>query len=387
MNRAWIELDSKALLHNLNLIKGYLHPDCKIMSVVKANAYGHGACIVANLLARNGIQNFAVATAEEGVELRKSGLPGQILVLGYTSPEKIVDLLHYDITQTIVSEEYADQLIQQYRQSSVEGKLFPYGGTEKKLCVHIALDTGMHRVGINYNNIEAIARIYQHDALQVTGIFSHLCVADSNEPEQIEFTNRQIQLYYQTLEILRERGISVTGTHIQNSYACVNYTPQPCDYARPGLLTFGVRSNPQDYLAKSVDLWPVMSLRARVTSVREVAPGETVGYGRAYRADKQTKIASVSIGYADGIPRNLGEGKLRAIVRGTYVNQIGRICMDQLMLDVTKIPNVKIGDVVTFIGNDGNCSIRAEELAENSGTITNEILSRLGRRLENIGYV
>lgn len=383
MNRAWIELDKEALKHNVGWFQKMLSPQCKIMGVVKANAYGHGANIIANYLEKIGIHSFAVATVEEGVALRQSGVNGQILILGYTSLEKVMDLLQYQLTQTVVDAKYANDL--NLCCQNLLPAFFP-SCKKKRLLVHVALDTGMHRIGLPPDDIDAIEKIYHLLYLKVTGIFSHLCVADSDRPEEISFSQRQIALFFNAIKQLRSRGITVSGIHIQNSYACVNYTmPQPCDYARLGILMFGVRSSKVDYLAKELPLKPVLSLRAHITSVRQIGSGETVKYGRTYRANGPTTIAAVAIGYADGIPRTLS-GTLRAIVHGRYVHVVGRICMDQLMIDVSDVPNVRAGDIVTFIGTDGKCQIHAEELAELAGTITNELLSRLGSRVENHGF-
>mgnify|MGYP002552157445 CR=1 FL=1 len=180
----------------------------------------------------------------------------------------------------------------------------------------------------------------------------------------------------------RYDGVELGTVHLLSSYAAVNYPEYAYDYARLGILMFGVKSSPADYLREDLQPMPVMTLKARITSVREIGPGETVSYGRIFRAERPTKVASVSIGYADGIPRCLSGGKLRAIVRGQYAQGIGRICMDQLMLDVTGIEDVRVGDEAVFIGRQGDCVIYAEELAENAGTITNELFSRLGARVE-----
>ena len=381
MNRAWIELDRKAIDYNLKLIKSFLDPKCKIMGVVKANDYGHGACIVANYLEKIGIDYFAVATEEESIELRESGVQSPILILGYTSPEKIGDLLKYKITQTITSLEYAKQLNECCRQLSIAS---PPDGI---LSVHIAVDSGMHRIGIPQNDIQSMIDVYQLPYLKVTGIFSHLSVADSYTQDDIVFTKEQIQSFFSVLRKLRQKGINVTCTHLQNSYACLNYTPLPFDYARLGILLLGLRSSDSDYLKGNPGLKPVLSLFAHITSIRRVTAGESVGYGRTFRAKEPILIASVAIGYADGIPRSLSGGKLIALLKGKLIHGVGRICMDQLMLDVSDIPDVHVGDVVTFIGQSGKLRIRAEEIANLSGTITNEFVSRLGKRLENRGFV
>ncbi len=376
MNRAWIELDKNALKENIEKIQSRLAPGCRIMAVMKAEAYGHGAVQTANFLEKNGVRDFCTATFDEAMQLRLSGVEGQILVLGYTDPGKAGEMADYGITQAVTCLEYAKQLDDAVAILAENGKKVP---------VHIAVDSGMHRIGILYNEVGEMEEVYKLPNLKVTGIFSHLCAADSDSEKDRDFTKMQIERYFGAIDALRARGIDVKGTHLQNSYACVNYTPQPCDYARLGILMFGARSSETDWLDSDPGIRPVLSLRTKVTSVRSIGEGESVGYGCAFMADRPMRIASIGIGYADGIPRALGNGKMRVILHGQYAQGIGRICMDQMMIDISSIPDVRVGDTVTLIGTDGACGIRVEELAENAGTITNEILSRLGSRLERAG--
>lgn len=370
MNRAWIELDAEALAHNIRRYQEILPRGCRIMGVVKADAYGHGAQAVAPFLEGLGIDHFATATLEEAVRLREYGVKSRILILGYSAPERFSALAEYDLTQTASCPEHAAQLERYGREHGVP------------LKVHLAVDTGMHRIGFEPEDLEEICRCYESKDLQVSGIFSHLCVADTAEEEHVAFSKTQIERFRRLVTALRGRGLELGTVHLLSSYAAVNYPECAYDYARLGILMFGVKSDPADYLREDLQPRPVMTLKARITSVREIGPGESVSYGRIFRAERPTKIASVAIGYADGIPRCLSGGKLRAIVHGRYAPGVGRICMDQLMLDVTGIEQVRTGDEAVFIGRDGPCVIYAEELAERSGSITNELFSRLGARLE-----
>ena len=374
MNRAWIELDKNALTHNIQHYQSLLPTGCRIMGVVKADAYGHGANIVASHLSTLGIRHFATATLDEAVRLRKAGIPGEILILGYSDPESFPLLAAYDLTQTATCPAHGAEL-EKYGQEH---------GTQLK--VHIAVDTGMHRIGFLPEDLDEIQRLYASKALRVTGIYSHLCVADTEEAEQVLFSRGQAEKFRRVVDTLQSRGVELGTVHLLSSYAAINYPEYAYDYARLGILMFGVKSDPADYLREDLQPIPVMSLKAHITSVRGIGPGETVSYGRTFRAERPTKVASVAIGYADGIPRCLSGGKLRAIVRGQYAQGIGRICMDQLMLDVTGIDDVQVGDEAVFIGRSGDRVIYAEELAQNSGTITNELFSRLGARLEGRGF-
>ncbi|MBQ6582210.1 MAG: alanine racemase [Mogibacterium sp.] len=372
MNRAWIELDFEALKSNIEHYRSAVPETTRIIAVVKADAYGHGAAVIAGFLQQElGFDLFAVASLDEAVELRSSGIHGDILVLGYTDPEFFGDLVRYQITQAIPDKEYGWALERYGREQ----------GTP--VTAHIAVDTGMHRIGLLPEEIEVMAGLYRSPDIRITGIFSHLCVADSCEPEQVDFTLTQCRRYQQVLEELRSYGVADPGLrHILNTYAAVNYPEFAYDAVRAGLMLLGVRSESGDYLREDLALRPVLSLKSHITSVREIRPGETVSYGRVFTATRTTRVASLAIGYADGIPRCLS-GKLRAIVNDTLVTNIGRICMDQLMLDVTDAGDVRVGDEAILIGSSGSCEISAGELAEHSGTITNEILSRFGKRLEH----
>lgn len=369
MNRAWIELNAEALENNLRNYQNQLPTGMKVMAVVKANDYGHGAKAIAPQLERLGIDFFAVAALNEALELRECGIRSEILILGYTDPSYFGTLADYNLTQTVTGPESAAALEAYCRLSG------------RKVKVHVAVDTGMHRIGYLPEQMEEIAKLYASDALAVTGIYSHLCVADTEEEEHVEFSLKQIDTYRKVIDTLEAKGLKLGCRHLLASYPAVNYQEHPYDYARLGVLLMGVISSPKDYLKNDLHLQPVMQLKAHITAVREIGEGESVSYGRIFRAERPTKVASVAIGYADGLPRCLST-KLRAIVNGNYVPQIGRICMDQLMLDVTDIPEVRVGDVATFIGREGDCVIYAEELAEKAGTITNEFICRLGSRLE-----
>ena len=233
-------------------------------------------------------------------------------------------------------------------------------------------------------DLDAIRRVYENGVLQVTGIYSHLCVADTDEEEHVDFSRRQAETFKSVVESLQARGVELGTVHLLSSYAAVNYPEYAYDYARLGILMFGVKSSAADYLREDLQPMPVMTLKARITSVREIGPGETVSYGRIFRAERPTKVASVSIGYADGIPRCLSGGKLRAIVRGQYAQGIGRICMDQLMLDVTGIPDLSDGEQITIVGEENGKRITMEEIAAMTDTVHYEVMCVIGKRVPRV---
>ncbi len=367
--RAWIELNIDNLIYNVKQFQKLLPKKCMIMPAIKANAYGHGIEIIGMELQSMGIHNFCVASVDEAIELRKAGIIGQILILGYTSPYRFTDLSYYSLTQTVVDFSYAKQLND-------------YG---KPIDVHVGIDTGMHRLGERYDNIETIINIWKLDNLKIKGVFSHLCVSDGESDMERKYTLKQIENFNHVIYSLHQRGIEGFKTHIQGSYGVLNYPFLNYDYARLGIALYGVLSNAHDKVASNINLKPVLSLKAKIECVRFIHAGESVGYGLTYTATKEMKIAAVSIGYADGIPRELSNNG-HALINGYQVPIIGRICMDQLLLDVSKVLNVNSGDEVVFIGKSKNKEITASEFADKANTISNEILSRLGSRLERISY-
>ena len=362
--RAWLTLDRAALAHNVAALQELLPPGCRFMPVLKANAYGHGALPVARALSRLGIDAFCVACLAEGIQLRKGGIRGEILLLGPTQPDCFPLLRRYRLTQTVVDFSYAQQLA-------------AFG---KPLAVHLAVDTGMHRLGIPAARLEDLLAVFALPHLKVTGLYSHLCTADSPDPAGWGYAQRQQETFRQVLEELRNRGIALPKVHLLASHGLLNCPQAGGDWARVGIALYGLLSSPDDRNEAAPDLRPALSLQARVALVRELPQGAAVGYGLAFTARRPTKLAVLTIGYADGLPRGLTGGHV--LLHGRRAPIVGRICMDLTFVDVTDLPLVEAGDVATLMGTDGGQTITALDLARQSGTITNEILSRLGTRLE-----
>ena len=367
-HRAWLEIDRKALEHNVRLFQRLLPDTCQLMPAVKAQAYGLGAVLVAQELNRLGIQAFCVASAEEGIELRENGITGEILILGYTAPEQFDVLDAYQLTQTVVDFSYAKQL-NQY---------------DKPIHVHIAIDTGMHRIGERSEHFEELCTMFEMKQLAIDGIFSHLCVSDGQNVSDQNYTRAQAECFQQIVQRLEAKGYHCGKKHLLASYGIFSYPEYAWDYARVGVALYGTLSNDADTKTIGKELLPVFSMKARIASVRNLNAGETAGYGRQFVAEKQSRIAVITIGYADGLPRCLSNGIGQVLVHGKKVPIVGRICMDQALIDISELEDdmVKTGDVVTLIGTDGNEMLTAADMAETAGTITNEILSRLGSRLE-----
>ena len=367
-SRAWAEINLANLGHNVQALREAMPNGCALMAVVKGNAYGHGDVGVARHLNQMGITAFAVAAIDEGIRLRKHGVKGRILVLGYTVPERATELARYHLSQTVADHDHAQRL----------------NAVGKRISVHIKVDTGMNRLGESCEHVSEIASIFSRSNLSIDGIFTHLSYSDSLKPESIALTDRQVRNIYRLLEVLRQQGLTLPKVHIQSSYGLLNYPDLRCDYARVGIVLYGALSSPDDETKLQLDLRPVLSLKARVALVRTVAAGESIGYGRQFITERDTRIAVLPIGYGDGVPRSLSGGKGHALIHGCPAPIIGRVCMDQLMVDVTELPGVERGDVATLIGRDGSAEITVEQAAADAGTIANELLSRLGSRVERV---
>lgn len=367
--RAWIELDRGALENNVRALRARLPGGCALMPAVKANAYGHGAAQLVPELVRLGVGDFCVATAQEGAEVRSLGAEGTVLVLGYTAPELFPLLHEFNLTQAAVDFDYARTL----------------ASARMNLRAHLAVDTGMHRLGGDFQDFERICATLTLDGLRLEGIFTHLCCAESAAPEDAAFTRGQLERFDALKRRLRAAGFGALKTHVLNSGGILAYSDEHAgDFARPGIALYGVLGTAEDTRRLGPDLLPVLSLRARIAAVKTVPAGEGAGYGLAFRAGRESTIAVLTVGYADGLPRCLSGGVGRVLVGGHSAPIAGRICMDQTLVDVTGIPGVRPGDTATLIGRDGDEDIGACESAEKSGSITNELLSRLSARLERV---
>ena len=370
--RAWIEISRENLRHNVSELKKCLSENGRLMAVVKANAYGHGAVLVSKELNIVGIKHFCVASVSEGAELRKHGIKGEILILGYTHPTDFWLLKRYRLTQTVVDAAYA-------------GVLNQYGrAIRKKMPVHIKIDTGMHRLGERSEKTEEICNIFRCTKLKIQGIYTHLCNADSLLPVNRQLTLAQGAAFFKVLERIEERGFCCPAIHLQATDGLLNYPELSGDFARAGISLYGMMSSPADRLKCNLMLRPVLSVKARVAVVKDLYRGEAAGYGLQYVAKQDLKIAVLTIGYGDGLPRALSCGVGSVLLNGMEAPVIGRICMDQTLVDISGIPEVEQGDTAVIIGSSGNREITAYDVAERTGTITNEVLSRLGARLERL---
>lgn len=356
------QINPGALRHNVAVVRGLIPKSTGIIAVVKDDAYGHGSVRMARLLRRQGVKHFAVATLEEGVRLRKAGIFGEILILGFTAPRDLWKVQWLGLTQTVLDEAY--------------GRLLHSLG--RRLKVHIKIDTGMRRSGVPFDRTDDVTALYRMRNLRVTGIFSHFSVSDSLAEEDAAFTRLQAARFEALLKELRDAGISTGKIHLQSSYGICNYPDIACDYVRPGLALYGALDTEKSPLADQFR--PVMSLTSTIALVRRVEKGDCVGYGRDMPLPRDSRVGLVPIGYGDGVPRTLG-GERYVLVRGCKAEVLGLVCMDQMLIDLTDIPGGKAGDTVTLIGKDGEQCITPASFAAQYGTIPNEILSRMGPRL------
>ena len=367
--RSWIEINTKNLEYNINQIKQIIPKTTQIMAVVKANAYGHDSIIISKKLQEIGINDFAVATLQEAIKLRENNITGNILILGYTEPEELQKVIDSNIMQTIVDNDYAKSVLK----ANLQGKL---------KC-HVKINTGMNRIGEFYDDFAALSEIYQNPALQIEGTFTHLCVSDSDKIEDINFTKEQINRFDKAVEFIKNQGLNPGKLHTQASYGTINYTNCKYDYVRMGILMYGINASYDCYNKYNVDFKPVMAVKSKVTSIKYIKPAETVSYGRTFKADNKIKIVSVGIGYADGVPRALSNILVVKINNKKY-HQIGRICMDQLMVEINDENPIAIGDEVILIDPNESKDLTLEDWAKLTNTITDEIICQFTTRLKRI---
>jgi alanine racemase len=367
--RSWIEINTKNLEYNINQIKQIIPKTTQIMAVVKANAYGHDSIIISKKLQEIGINDFAVATLPEAIKLRENNITGNILILGYTETEELQKVIDNNIMQTIVDNDYAKSVLK----ANLKGKL---------KC-HVKINTGMNRIGEFYDDFAALSEIYQNPALQIEGTFTHLCVSDSDKIEDINFTKEQINRFDKAIEFIKNQGLNSGKLHTQASYGTINYTNCKYDYVRMGILMYGINASYDCYNKYNVDFKPVMAVKSKVTSIKYINPEETVSYGRTFKADNKIKIASVGIGYADGVPRALSNILIVKINNKKY-HQIGRICMDQLMIEIDDDNPIAIGDEVILIDPNESKDLTLEDWAKLTNTITDEIICQFTTRLKRI---
>lgn len=368
--RAWVEINLSALSYNVKQLLRILSPHTQLMAVVKADAYGHGAVTVAQTALESGASWLGVATVPEGIQLREAGIKAPILILGAThTPEQIHAIAQWKLQPTLISP----------KQALVFSNTLEAINCKTPLPVHVKLDTGMSRLGTNWQEAAEFVQLVQRlPHVTIASIYSHLATADSLDPTTMK---QQQQRFEQAIAELKTIGIEPPCLHLANSAATLSDKALHYDIVRVGLAVYGLY--PADHFRLSIDLKSVLQVKARVTQVKTIPPGTGVSYSHQFIASNELRLAVVGIGYADGVPRNLSN-KMQVLIRGQRVPQIGTITMDQLMLDVSALPDVQEGEVVTLLGTEGKEQITAEDWANQLNTISWEILCGFKHRLPRV---
>lgn len=365
-SRCWIEISKSNLEFNIRQLNDYLPHHEKSIAIIKADGYGHGAVTLAKIMEASGIADFGVAAVSEAAVLRHNGIRGSILILSYVDEQDWMEAYQLDAIMTVVSTEHALRINEWAESRKIRVK------TEVKV------DSGMRRLGLNSEcSDEEIKAVYAAGSLDIIGTYTHLASADSFNEDDMEFTRLQDKRFRSFVERVQSLGFGPGRTHLSASSGFLNYPQFHYDYVRPGFVLYGynVGTVHQKYERRAV-----LSLYSRIEYIKYVEANEGISYGRVYYTDKRRKIATVSCGYADGYPRNLS-GRAYVLVRGRKCPVVGRICMDQLMIDVSDLEEVEVEDAVTLIGRDGNESISLEQLAVLAETVPSEIVCRIPQRV------
>ncbi len=372
LRRTWVEIDLDAIEFNFRQIKKKV-PAAKVMAVVKADAYGHGVEQVAQTLEQAGADWLGVSNLEEALQLRALGHTLPILILGYTPPQEAERLCRFNITQAMFSPEYAMELSREAVRQQTQ------------ISVHLKLDVGMNRIGFatDGGGLEQAAKACRLPGIHPTGVFTHFQSADFGGDEDGAITKSQFDVFCRAVEALERQGLSFDLCHCCNSAGAVAWEGMDLDLVRAGISLYGLA--PSKRCEGAVEEKAAMQCRTMITMVKEIGPGQTVGYGRTYTASTPRKVATVCIGYADGYLRALSN-KAAMLVRGKKAPVIGNVCMDQVVLDVTDIEGVQPGDIATVFGKDGDSVLPLGELADHAGTIHYELACLISRRVPRVYY-
>ena len=369
LNRVYLKIDLDAICDNTLEIMKKVGPETKVMAVVKADAYGHGAIEVTKALSEIGTYGFAVATVGEALALRRAGITKPILILDFVFPNQFETIIRNDIMLTVFQYNIANQLNEAAERMGTTAH------------IHIKIDTGMGRIGYipDDESIDEICRIAQLPNIEIDGIFTHFACADMSDKTSM---NRQYNIFTEFVGKLEKLGINIPIKHICNSAAIIDKDDGFMDMVRSGIVTYGLYPSEEVHKEK-LKIRPAMELHSLVINVKTIHEGDTVSYGSTYVAAKPTVIATIPVGYADGYPR-LMSNKGEVIIHGKRAKIVGRVCMDQFMADVTNIPEVSIGDAVTLIGKDGDECITCEEIGNISGRFNYEFLCCITRRVPRV---
>lgn len=368
MRPVWAEINLDTIATNTKNIKK-LVGDKELIAIVKADCYGHGAVDVVPTLLENGASRLAVAMLTEAIELRENNINAPIVILGYTPLYLGEELINYDIEQTVYDLDYAKEL------SKIALSF------NKKAKIHIAIDTGMGRIGFlpGDDTVKTINEVYNLEGLEVIGIYSHFSTSDEKDKS---YANEQLFKFKKVMADLKALGIEIPLKHISNSGAIIDMPETYLNGVRPGIILYGYYPS-KEVSNDNLSVKPALTLKAKVAHVKELHKDMYISYGKTFKTNKKTIVATLPIGYGDGYPRALSENA-KVIVNGKFASILGRICMDQCMIDVTDIENVKTGDEVIILGEEGDLKFNADDMAEALGTINYEILCRIKSRIPRV---
>jgi len=368
----WVEINLNNLKNNVREIKKHIKPKTEIMAVVKADAYGHGAIGIIKTLKEEGIKRFAVAVLSEAIEIRNVDKEVQIMLLGYTPDANLEELISWGITPTIYSLRQAKVLDQLAKEKN------------KKVAIHINLDTGMHRVGlpIKYRTVEVIKEISEMENIYLEGVYTHFAVADEADKW---YTKKQVKDFEYIIDELEKLGVEIPIKHVSNSAAILDLPEFNYDMVRAGLLMYGHYPSEVQEKDRVIDLKQVMSLHSKIYHIRTLEKGESISYGLTYTVNRKSKTGLIPIGYADGYFRRLSN-KARIIIKGknAVAKVAGAVCMDKFVVDITGLEDVKGGDEVILFGEDEYHSVTPEELADILETINYEVLCAVSKRVPRV---
>ena len=365
----YVEVNLDNLAHNYSEIRRIVRKETQVMPVIKANGYGHGAVELAKLYSSLGVNRFAVSLLNEAIELRRAGIDKPILVLNFTPDFQMSDVAANDLTQAI------------YRYEDAVALSEAAAAMDKKLKIHIKLDTGMSRIGFlpSDDSIENVLKISQLPNLEIEGIFTHFAKSDEADKS---FTRLQFDRFMRMVESIEEKGLTIPLKHVSNSAAIIDLPEYNLDIVRPGIILYGYYPS-DDVKKERIDLRPAMTLRTIVSNIKTLPADTGISYNHVYRTPAEARIATVPIGYADGYPRTL-TGKGQVYIAGKRVTINPRICMDQMMFDVTGLRDVNVGDEVIYFGYGNRDWPSVDEVAKTFGTINYEIVCMMGRRLPRV---
>ena len=374
--RTWMEIDLDMVEHNYNTIRNHVPDSAGVCCTIKADAYGHGAVRIGKLLDELGGTFFAVSNLEEAIQLRKAGISKPIMVLGYSPLETTELMAKYNISQCVHSYEYGKELISDAKLKGV------------KISAHIKIDTGMGRIGFPFRDfdedarIEEIVELFKDEILIPEGIFTHFPISDDRKKGE-DFTRAQYDKFISVIERLEKRGVSFAVKHCANSAGLVDYPEYSLDMVRAGVLFFGIIPS-MEMKNNDFDLKHTFAWKTVVSHIKAVRAGESIGYSRTYIATKDMKVATLPIGYADGFRRSNGGKKFKIYVKGKPCSIVGRVCMDQIMIDVSEVDELRVGDEITVFGKGSPVSVY--DYSEMHSTIPHEVMCNIGMRVPRVYY-